>query len=149
MTAGLSTGLETLSDLGCGPRLSSSGPLLPSLPPQISDLCCQASPHLPCPLMGVSPRQSPTHLTPSGTSCPEDSLESPPAEEPGSRAACVASWWQVGGWCFRERATLIAMEKGHPLDISSLLPFKNEKHKLWTFLSCGSLLSLLETSIDF
>ena len=97
MTAGLSTGLETLSDLGCGPRLSSSGPLLPSLPPQISDLCCQASPHLPCPLMGISPRQSPTHLTPSGTSCPEDSLEGPPAEEPGSRAACCSLLVAGGG----------------------------------------------------
>lgn len=57
----------------------------------------QASPHLPCPLWAFPPRQSPTHLTPSGTSCPEDSLDSPRTEEPGSWAACVASWWRVGG----------------------------------------------------
>ena len=77
MTAGLSTGLEALSDLGCGPRLSSLGALLPSRPPQISDMCSQASPHLPCPLWAfppapvsllhtspqLAPRAQRTHLT--------------------------------------------------------------------------------------
>lgn len=149
MTAGLSPGLEALSDLVCGPRRSYLGPCLPFLRPVFPGLPPPPGPS------GHFPHQCPT-LTPSGTSCPQHSLDSPPTEEPGPWAACVASWCGWVGALGRELPSLL-WRRG---TLSIFLPccllfihfpaaFKNEKQKLWTFLSCGSLSSLSETNIDF
>lgn len=143
---GLSTGLETPLRPGLWPEA-----LLLWPPPSLLSPATDLRPVLPglsppsVSSYGRFPSVSTTHLAPFAQRTHLRVLQQR-SLAPGLLVWPPGGRWE-GGALGREPPHCYG--EGAPSRYFFLLPFKMKNSKLWTFLSCGSLLSLSETSIDF